>query len=83
MNDDVNQDHIEQEIISSNGLVLPDQQQPDKLYIIPVHNRPFFPAQVLPVIVDVVVLHCLSQPALHEQPGLVQQRGPYPLSKCR
>ncbi|HAW63487.1 MAG TPA: hypothetical protein DCX26_14375, partial [Pseudomonas sp.] len=52
MNDDVNQDHIEQEIISSNGLVLPDQQQPDKLYIIPVHNRPFFPAQVLPVIVN-------------------------------
>ncbi|NIU63659.1 MAG: hypothetical protein GWN66_24605, partial [Pseudomonas stutzeri] len=40
-----------QEIIS-NGLVLPDQQQPDKLYIIPVHNRPFFPAQVLPVIVN-------------------------------
>ena len=37
MNDDINQD---QEIIS-NGLVLPDQQQPDKLYIIPVHNRPF------------------------------------------
>src|SRR3546814_18321423 len=32
--------------------VLPDQQQPDKLYIIPVHNRPFFPAQVLPVIVN-------------------------------
>ncbi|PKM00207.1 MAG: endopeptidase La [Gammaproteobacteria bacterium HGW-Gammaproteobacteria-9] len=52
MNDDVNQDHIEQEIISSNGLVLPDQQLPDKLYIIPVHNRPFFPAQVLPVIVN-------------------------------
>ncbi|MDA0423822.1 endopeptidase La [Stutzerimonas frequens] len=52
MNDDINQDHIEQEIISSNGLVLPDQQQPDKLYIIPVHNRPFFPAQVLPVIVN-------------------------------
>ncbi|MBV2207312.1 MAG: hypothetical protein KUL87_17970, partial [Pseudomonas sp.] len=44
MNDDVNQDHLEQEFISSNGLVLPDQQQPDKLYIIPVHNRPFFPA---------------------------------------
>ena len=48
MNDDINQD---QEIIS-NGLVLPDQQQPDKLYIIPIHNRPFFPAQVLPVIVN-------------------------------
>ncbi len=50
MNDDAN--NTEQEIISSNGLVLPDQNQPDKLYVIPVHNRPFFPAQVLPVIVN-------------------------------
>ncbi len=37
---------------SSTGLVLPAQQLPDKLYIIPIHNRPFFPAQVLPVIVN-------------------------------
>lgn len=37
---------------SSTGLVLPAQQFPDKLYIIPIHNRPFFPAQVLPVIVN-------------------------------
>ena len=36
----------------STGLVLPAQQLPDKLYIIPIHNRPFFPAQVLPVIVN-------------------------------
>ncbi|UFQ98718.1 endopeptidase La [Pseudomonas wenzhouensis] len=36
----------------STGLVLPAQQFPDKLYIIPIHNRPFFPAQVLPVIVN-------------------------------
>ena len=25
---------------------------PDKVYVIPIHNRPFFPAQVLPVIVN-------------------------------
>ncbi len=36
----------------TGSLVLPDQTRPDKLYIIPIHSRPFFPAQVLPVIVD-------------------------------
>ena len=36
----------------STGLVLPAQLLPDKLYIIPIHNRPFFPAQVLPVMVN-------------------------------
>jgi len=49
MNDDIPQ---ESENHSSTGLVLPDQDLPDKLYIIPVHNRPFFPAQVLPIIVN-------------------------------
>lgn len=48
MNDENNQD-FEQ---NATGLVLPDQNLPDKLYIIPIHNRPFFPAQVLPVIVN-------------------------------
>ena len=33
-------------------LALPSHNWPDTLYIIPIHNRPFFPAQVLPVIVD-------------------------------
>ena len=33
-------------------LALPGQNLPDKVYIIPIHNRPFFPAQVLPVIVN-------------------------------
>ncbi|SPZ09701.1 ATP-dependent protease AsrA [Pseudomonas luteola] len=37
---------------SKTGLALPGQNLPDKLYIIPIHNRPFFPAQVLPVIVN-------------------------------
>ncbi|MEN2505931.1 endopeptidase La [Stutzerimonas stutzeri] len=50
MNDDIHQE-FEQDL-SSTGLVLPDQNLPDKLYIIPVHNRPFFPAQVLPIIVN-------------------------------
>src|SRR5690554_1776934 len=49
MNDDINQDF---EVDSSTSLALPDQNLPDKLYIIPIHNRPFFPAQVLPVIVN-------------------------------
>ena len=42
----------EQDRHGSHGLALPDQQLPDKLYVIPIHNRPFFPAQVLPVIVN-------------------------------
>ena len=33
-------------------LALPEQNLPDKVYIIPIHNRPFFPAQVLPVVVN-------------------------------
>ncbi|TBV07829.1 endopeptidase La [Phytopseudomonas dryadis] len=43
------------EIVSeqnSHGLMLPGQHLPDKLYVIPIHNRPFFPAQVLPIIVN-------------------------------
>ncbi|KAB0508296.1 MULTISPECIES: endopeptidase La [Pseudomonas] len=37
---------------TGKGLALPGQNLPDKVYIIPIHNRPFFPAQVLPVIVN-------------------------------
>jgi|GEM_PF-4513161 len=37
---------------ASHALALPGQQLPDKVYVIPIHNRPFFPAQVLPVIVN-------------------------------
>ncbi|MGO3984423.1 endopeptidase La [Pseudomonas sp. SAS7] len=35
-----------------HALALPGQNLPDKVYVIPIHNRPFFPAQVLPVIVN-------------------------------
>ena len=34
----------------STALVLPHQALPDKLYLIPATNRPFFPAQVQPLV---------------------------------
>ena len=48
-------EHTESEHHPHSGgteLALPEQNLPDKVYIIPIHNRPFFPAQVLPVIVN-------------------------------
>ena len=48
-------EHTETESTVHTGgteLALPGQNLPDKVYIIPIHNRPFFPAQVLPVIVN-------------------------------
>ena len=48
-------EHSESEHQPHSGgtdLALPEQNLPDKVYIIPIHNRPFFPAQVLPVIVN-------------------------------
>ncbi len=50
--DTLENDHIEHSTHSSTELALPGQNLPDKVYIIPIHNRPFFPAQVLPVIVN-------------------------------
>ncbi|WP_145009697.1 endopeptidase La [Pseudomonas oryzihabitans] len=52
MSDQDNQADILSEEAGQTGLALPGQNLPDKLYIIPIHNRPFFPAQVLPVIVN-------------------------------
>lgn len=49
---DAEHDHIEHSPTSSTELALPGQSLPDKVYVIPIHNRPFFPAQVLPVIVN-------------------------------
>ena len=34
------------------GLVIPNQRLPDKIYLLPIHNRPFFPAQVMPVVIN-------------------------------
>ncbi|MDG9757697.1 endopeptidase La [Pseudomonas sediminis] len=53
MNDqDIHSEAVDDNVQSTTGLVLPAQRLPDKLYIIPINNRPFFPAQVLPVIVN-------------------------------
>ncbi len=37
---------------SSTSLALPNQRLPDRLYLLPINNRPFFPAQVMPVVVN-------------------------------
>ena len=34
------------------GLALPDSSLPERLYVIPISNKPFFPAQVQPIVVD-------------------------------
>ncbi|GLX87976.1 endopeptidase La [Pseudomonas weihenstephanensis] len=50
---DIEHPHSEHQPHSAGTeLALPEQNLPDKVYIIPIHNRPFFPAQVLPVIVN-------------------------------
>ncbi|MGO0694974.1 endopeptidase La [Pseudomonas guariconensis] len=45
-------EHLHAKATPGHHLALPGQQLPDKVYVIPIHNRPFFPAQVLPVIVN-------------------------------
>ncbi|PZP26608.1 endopeptidase La [Pseudomonas kuykendallii] len=49
---DITAELVEEVIHSEGKLALPGQTLPDKVYIIPIHNRPFFPAQVLPIIVN-------------------------------
>lgn len=50
---DIEHNETESQIhVGGTELALPGQSLPDKVYIIPIHNRPFFPAQVLPVIVN-------------------------------
>ncbi|MFT4726406.1 MAG: ATP-dependent Lon protease [Granulosicoccus sp.] len=37
---------------SGTGLVLPEQNLPTKLLLLPIFERPFFPAQVQPLVID-------------------------------
>ncbi len=47
------QDSIDDTLSSSSkGLVLPDQNLPNKLLLLPIFERPFFPAQVQPLVID-------------------------------
>ena len=52
--DSVASDYIERDQAESSGtgLALPNQRLPDRLYLLPINNRPFFPAQVMPVVVN-------------------------------
>jgi ATP-dependent Lon protease len=62
MNDDNRKDSLEEfeeditEYIGkdehSKSLALPQQMLPKRMYVLPVTNRPFFPAQVQPVVVN-------------------------------
>ena len=49
---DAEVEHLDASDHTGRTLAIPGQQLPDKVYVIPIHNRPFFPAQVLPVIVN-------------------------------
>ncbi len=40
------------EALSQTGLILPDQNLPDHLLLLPIFERPFFPAQVQPLVID-------------------------------
>ncbi len=35
-----------------SALMRPSEQLPDKLYLIPIQNRPYFPAQIMPIMVN-------------------------------
>jgi len=46
------EDSIQPEIEANGGLILPDQNLPDHLLLLPIFERPFFPAQVQPLVID-------------------------------
>ncbi|MBB1486987.1 endopeptidase La [Oceanospirillum sediminis] len=37
---------------NSGSLILPSEALPDRLYLLPIHNRPYFPAQVQPLMIS-------------------------------
>jgi ATP-dependent Lon protease len=49
---DIPHEIVEEDDNANTGVVLQGQTLPERLYIMPVHNRPFFPAQVLPIVVN-------------------------------
>lgn len=42
----------EEELSPAGGLILPNQALPDNLLLLPIFERPFFPAQVQPLVID-------------------------------
>ena len=45
-------DSLQSETEPNAGLILPDQNLPDHLLLLPIFERPFFPAQVQPLVID-------------------------------
>lgn len=64
----------EQENDNTGKLVLPEQVAPTTLYLLPMVGRPFFPAQVLPIVINSEAwqqtLNAVAESA-HQQLGLV------------
>jgi len=46
------EDQLSPEADANGGLILPDQNLPDHLLLLPIFERPFFPAQVQPLVID-------------------------------
>ena len=49
---DIPHEVVDEDGEAATGMLLQGQVLPEQLYILPVHNRPFFPAQVLPIVVN-------------------------------
>ncbi len=50
--DEVEESEPSNEDTPKTGLILPDQNLPDHLLLLPIFERPFFPAQVQPLVID-------------------------------
>ncbi|MEX1056224.1 MAG: hypothetical protein WED11_00720, partial [Natronospirillum sp.] len=37
---------------AGKGLIRVDGERPQRVYMVPINSRPFFPAQVMPVVLD-------------------------------
>lgn len=49
--DELDTEH-DQSIDQNTALILPEQNLPEKLMLLPIFERPFFPAQVQPLVID-------------------------------
>lgn len=48
----VENDNVELDESSSQAIVPASETLPERIYLLPIHNRPFFPAQVQPLVVN-------------------------------
>lgn len=49
---DIPHEIVDDDGAAGTGMLLQGQALPDRLHILPIHNRPFFPGQVLPIMVN-------------------------------